>query len=59
MSLSETQYRHIIIINKAVGLLTLTEQNQYDVREDVASTETLLQAEHYQERAWTKTSVQV
>lgn len=37
----------------------LTEQDQHDVREDVESTETLLQTEHYQERARTKASVQV
>lgn len=40
-------------------LLPLTEQDQYDLREDVTSTETLLQTEHYPERAWTKTSIQV
>lgn len=39
--------------------IPLTEQDQYDVREDVTSTETLLQTEHYQERAWAKTSIQV
>ena len=37
----------------------LTEQDQYDVREDVTSTETLLQTEHHQERTGTKTSVPV
>lgn len=49
----------IIIINTSFFPLPLTEQDQYDVREDVTSTETLLQIEHYQERAWTKTFIQV
>lgn len=53
------QYHNIIIINDTVPFLPLTEQDKYDVREDVASTETLLQTKHYQERAWTKTFVQV
>lgn len=44
---------------KRFGLCGPTEQNQHDVREDVASTETLLQTEHHQEGAGTKTSVQV
>lgn len=39
--------------------VTFTEQNQHDVRENVASTETLLQAEHHQERAGAATPVQV
>lgn len=37
----------------------LAEQDKYDVRENVASTETLLQTEHYQERAGTEAFIQV
>lgn len=37
----------------------LSEQDKYDVREDVTSTETLLQIKHYQERARTKAFIQV
>lgn len=44
---------------KRFGLCGPTEQNQHDVWEDVASTETLLQTEHHQEGAGTKTAVQV
>lgn len=39
--------------------VVLAEQDKYDVRENVASTETLLQAEHYQERAGTEAFIQV
>lgn len=39
--------------------LLLAEQDKYDVRENVASTETLLQTEHYQERARTEAFIQV
>lgn len=37
----------------------VAEQDKYDVRENVASTETLLQTEHYQERAGTEAFIQV
>lgn len=39
--------------------VVLAEQDKYDVRENVASTETLLQTEHYQERAGTEAFIQV
>lgn len=39
--------------------VVLAEQDKYDVRENVASTETLLQTEHYQERARTEAFIQV
>lgn len=40
-------------------LVILAEQDKYDVREDVTSTETLLQIKHYQERARPKAFIQV
>lgn len=49
----------LVLLVTPVLFLTLTEPDQHDVREDVASTETLLQTEHHQEGAGTKAAVQV
>lgn len=52
-------FSSLSLCNDPCVLLPPKEPDQHDVREDVASTETLLQTEHHQEGAWTKTAIQV